>query len=121
MSCFNLQLVWLAIPREALDWIHEASFDLIFLRCCSDECKLDIRVKVLAHVSERKLELLNSCCLLDCKRHDLLIGCLIQKLSLTLDNWVVEIAEEEDFDLLAHWLFLENNPVLLMVDHLLHV
>lgn len=65
----------------------------------SDECKLNVRVKVAAAVAERQLELLNTVHLLDSKRNDDRLCRFIEKLAHALDHGVVEEAEKQNLNL----------------------
>ena len=85
----------------------------------SDECKLNVWVKVAAAVAERQLELLNTVHLLDSKRNDDRLCSLVEKLAHALDHWVIKEAEKQNLNLVWNRLFLQDNSVLLVRDMLL--
>lgn len=87
-----------------------------FLRRSLDECKLDIGIKIGAHVLERQLELLDSSCLLDGQGDDILTSLFVLELFHTLDHRVVEEAQQKNLHLSMSWNF--TNTV--ATDQLLH-
>ena len=116
LLCIDLQLVWLAVEWEAVNWFDQALWWFEFhkgISCIcglsSNKSKLDVRVKVGADIFEWQLELLDSSSLLDGKGDQLRISGLVEELFDTLDLWVVQVTKEKDIDFATNFGFLLNN------------
>lgn len=85
----NFQLIWLAVKLKAFNWVNFA-INISFTYLLSlDECKFNIRIKIVALVFKRQFELLDSMCLLDCQRNHFLTSHFVVKLSHASQRWII--------------------------------
>ena len=111
----DLQLVRLAIEREAVDWLQRELRLVLLLLLGPNEGELNVRVQVVAHVLEWQLELLDALGLLDSQGHQLRVGSLVEQLLHALDSWVVEETQEQHLHRLGHLLGLQSEATALVV------
>ena len=102
----NLQLIWLAIEREALDNVRHLS------GLCSYESEFNVGIKVAAQVFEGKFEFLNAIHLFDSEGHDILPSGLVYQLPHALDLWIFQVAQQQNLHDVTNLLLLEHNPVI---------
>ena len=100
----NLYLVWLTEEAESFNWIFQVAFSVLLLSF--DESELNISIEITTLVLEWDLKLLDSICFLDSERDYLLICLFVCKLSHALDEWVIEVSDEENIKFL--WCTLCN-------------